>query len=242
MHRLPLNNPSITTISSLVRSAGYALLLLALLVAITPAAQAKKKFPETTDDGLTLVKHTKLRAVYMKPGVSLASYDRVAILDCYVAFKKGFLREYNEGVVLQEDRLTQEDMDRMKQELADEFKKVFTKELTKKGYPVVAEGGEGVLVLRPAIIDLVVTAPDIMTPMMETTIVASSGEMTLYLELYDGVSDTLIGRIIDPEESDGMGGMAANSVTNKAAADRILRRWADSLRSHLGAVQPLKQE
>jgi len=77
-------------------------------------------------------------------------------------------------------------------------------------------------------------------PMMETTIVASSGEMTLYLELYDGLSDTLIGRIIDPEESDGMGGEVANSVTNKAAADRVLRRWADILRSHLGAVQPAK--
>ncbi len=34
-----------------------------------------------------------------------------------------------------------------------------------------------------------------------------------------------------------MGGMNANRASNKAAADRMLRHWADLLIKHLGDVQ-----
>ena len=48
-----------------------------------------------------------------------------------------------------------------------------------------------------------------------------------------------VARIIDAEADQGMGGMAeqANSVTNKAAADTILRNWADRLRKALDAAR-----
>jgi hypothetical protein len=219
------------------------LLFLALFMAALPSAQAKKQLPKTTDDGLTLVEHTKLRAVYMKPGASLTQYQRVALVDCFVAFKKGWEREYNETVVGAGQRLNEKDLDSIKKHLATEFRTVFAKELTKKGFPVVDEGAEDVLIVRPAIIDLQVTAPDTMQPGMETTFVASAGEMTLYMELYDSVSNELLARVLDPEAARGMGGFAsvANSVTNKAEADRILRRWADILAAHLGSVTAKKQ-
>jgi hypothetical protein len=214
-----------------------ALWLLTLMVLALPALQAKD-LPKTTDDGLELVEHTKLRAVYMKPGASLAQYDRVAILDCFVSFKKNWQRDYNDQAVGLEDRVSQKDMDEIKQRLADEFKQVFTKELEDKGYEVVTGGAKNVVVLRPAIINLVVTAPDTMSPGMEQTFVASAGEMTLYMELYDSLTSDLIARVIDPEAARDEGGFGmSNRVTNKADADRILRKWADSLRSHLGAVQ-----
>jgi len=69
-------------------------------------------------------------------------------------------------------------------------------------------------------------------------VVASAGQMTLYVELYDSVTNTLLPRVIDPEaDNRGLAGVAS-SVTNKVAADQILRRWADTLRKHLEAVQP----
>jgi hypothetical protein len=217
-----------------------ALLFLALFLSGLPDAHAKKKLPETTDDGLVLVEHTKLRAVYMKPGATLTQYDRVALLECFVEFKKGWEREYNENEIGAGQMLTQKDLDEIKQRLANEFKVVFTKELTDKGYPIVDEGAKDVLVVRPAIINLEVTAPDTMQPGMEVTFVASTGQMTLYMELYDSVSNELLARVIDPEAAQDMGGFAvsANRVTNKADADRILRRWADILASHLGSVAP----
>jgi hypothetical protein len=71
---------------------------------------------------------------------------------------------------------------------------------------------------------------------MSQSFAPSAGEMTLYMELYDSVSNDIIARVIDPEADMGPGG-EMNRVTNKVAADRILKRWADILRKHLSAVK-----
>ena len=88
-------------------------------------------------------------------------------------------------------------------------------------------------------LDLQITAPDLMTPGMEQTFVASAGSMTLYLELLDGKTGDLIARVIDPEAADD-GGMAqvANAVTNLADFDRIVQRWAQLLNAHLASIAP----
>jgi len=98
--------------------------------------------------------------------------------------------------------------------------------------------GDDVLIVRPALINLDVTAPDVQSASMTRTYVSSAGSMTLYMELYDSVTGDIIAKVMDPEASDRGGiGMAANRVTNKAEADRILRKWAALLRSHLGTVR-----
>ncbi len=68
-----------------------ALLLFALVVVGLPATRAAD-FPKTTYDGLQLVENTKLRAVYVRPGASLKTYQHVMILDTSVAFKKNWQR------------------------------------------------------------------------------------------------------------------------------------------------------
>jgi hypothetical protein len=68
----------------------------------------------------------------------------------------------------------------------------------------------------------------------EATFSASAGQMTLYMELYDSVTSDLIARIIDAEADQNAGSIDfRNEVTNMAAADQILRKWADRLRSLL---------
>lgn len=122
--------------------------------------------------------------------------------------------------------------------LAAEFKKIFTDELqTKGGYEVVDTAAPDVLVLRPAIINLAITGPDLQSPNMNRTIVESAGRMTLCIELYDAVNNTILARVMDPKaDNRGMAQMA-NRATNKSAADRLLRRWAVALRQHLDAAQ-----
>ena len=74
----------------------------------------------------------------------------------------------------------------MKTGLAAEFKKVFTEELQDKGgYQVVETAGPDVLVLRPALVNVEVNAPDIMSAGVNATVVRSAGQMTLFLELWD---------------------------------------------------------
>ncbi len=56
--------------------------------------------------------------------------------------------------------------------------------------------------------------------------------MTLYLELYDSVTGDLIAKALDrkADNAHNQGFYTwANSVTNKAAADRILKGWANIL-------------
>ena len=199
---------------------------------------AKDKLPEVSSDGLHLVKHAKVEAAYLKPGATLDIYSKVKILDCFVQFRKNWEREYNLNEVGLEGRVTDKEADAIKTKLAAEFNKVFTKVLTKGGHEVVDETGADVLLLRPAIINLEVTAPDIPMAEMSQTYVASAGQMTLYMEMYDSATSTLLARVIDPEAGDTGGiAMAANRVTNMAEADRILYRWAKLLNGHLADMK-----
>jgi hypothetical protein len=212
-------------------------LLMASLVSMGALAK-DKKLPEVSSDGLHLVKDAKVRVAYAKPGVSLEKYTKVKILDCYVQFKKDYMRDYNMDEVGLSGRVSTKDMDDIKKRLAAEFNKVFTDELTKAGHQVVTEVGPDTLLLRPAIINLDVTAPDLLTANMGNTWVASAGQMTLYLEMYDSASSELLARVIDPEAGN-QGGMAqiSNRVTNKVQADQIIRRWAKLLSGHLGDIE-----
>jgi Protein of unknown function (DUF3313) len=206
-----------------------------LALATTSTAWAKDKLPEVSKDGLHLLEHTKVRVAYAKPGVSLDKYTKVKILDCFVQFEKNYEREYNLNEVGLDGRITDKDIATIKTRLAAEFKKEFTKVLTKAGHEVVDNSGPEVLLLRPAIINLDVTAPDTMRAGFSTTVVASAGQMTLYMELYDSASSELLARVIDPQAGRERG--VANRVTNTASADQILRHWADLLSKHLGDLK-----
>jgi hypothetical protein len=69
------------------------------------------------------------------------------------------------------------------------------------------------------------------------TVVRSAGQMTLYLELWDPTTKTVLARVMDAQEHDEAFAQPANRVTNQAAAEEILRRWAGELRKHLDAVR-----
>lgn len=209
-----------------------------LMVLFSVSAIAKDKLPETSHDGLKLQKDTKLAAVYLKPGESLAGYDKVTILDVYVAFKKNWQRNYNQDTMGLDGRVSDKDIAIIKKRLAEEFTTIFSRELQEQGgYEVVSDAGKDVLLLRPAIVNLVVNAPDVDRAGSGRSFVASAGEMTLYLELYDSVSGDIIARLIDVQAA-GSHGIAhmGGRVENKAEFDRVLVDWADILRKHLDSL------
>lgn len=209
-----------------------------LFVTAATFAVAKDELPAVSHDGLHLMPDTKLRAVYMSPGADLSQYDKIKLLDAYVAFRKNWQRDHNQSEPL-DMQVHSRDIKEISDRVAKEFGKEFTKVLsTEGGHEMVTAGGDGVLILRPAIINLDINAPDIMTAGMSQTFVASAGSMTLYLELYDGKTNAIIARIIDPEAADN-GGLAqiSNRVTNTADFDRVVHRWADILNKHLAQLK-----
>lgn len=228
MYRKSPNSPLLLASRLL---AGFA--LVALLC--TPAI-AKKELPEVSDDGLHLMKDTKAAVVYAKPEASLGQYTKVMILDCFVAFKDGYKHDYNMDRMGLSGRISDKDIEKIKKAVAEEFKKIFTEVLTKDGHQVADEVGPEVLLLRPAIINLYIEAPDVRSDFTRV-IVRSAGQMTLYMELYDSATSTLLARVVDPQVDDKAFAEAANRSTNRAAADRIIRNWAKLLSGHLGDVK-----
>lgn len=203
-----------------------------------PAVVAKEAPPETTPEGLVLQKSTQHRLVYLKPGATFTQYNRVAILECLVDFEKDWQKDYNNSRTGLDGRVSDKDVERMKTALSAEFKKVFKDELQDKGgYPVVETAAADVLVLRPALLNVEVNAPDIMTAGINATVVRSAGQMTLFLELWDSTSNTILARIMDAAADDNAFGKRANRVTNTQAADRILRDWAHDLRVRLDEIK-----
>lgn len=205
------------------------LLVAMALCGLPLAASAKDDLPDKTTDGLERVESKHIDAVYKQPGATLEGYTSVYLVDCAVAFRKNWERDYNRDEIDLSHRVSDKDMDRIKTQLSEEFKKVFTKELERGGYEITDQTGSGVLIVRPALVNLDVTAPDLMTPDMSFTVVQSHGSMTLYMELYDAATNAKIGLVMDAQADPDSMAERANRTTNKAAADRILRRWADTL-------------
>lgn len=210
--------------------------ILLVVLASATTLGAKEELPEVTHDGLHLVPDTQVAAAYVKPGVDFSGYDRLMILEAYVAFKKNWVREQQRSSI---HRVTNRDVERMKREMAELFREVFVEELeTKGGYPVVDGADTDVLLLRPAIIDLDVTAPDLDRAGRSYNFAASAGAATLFLELYDSVSGEILARVLDRQAAHDAGRIMSwsNRVTNRAAAERVLAGWAGLLRERLDAV------
>jgi hypothetical protein len=230
------NNEAIIMLHKILATAAKVVLLITAVTTLTACATAGAGFPPVSPDGLKLQSGTKLAAVYLKPGASLSDYDKIALLKTYVAFAKNWQRNYNEDATF-EDQVSDKDMQEIRSKVSAEFGREMEKVLIADGRQIVSTGGAGVLILRPAIINLQITAPDLMTPGMEQTFVASAGSMTLYMELLDGKTGDLIARIIDPEAADDAGmAQIANAVTNTADFDRVVQRWAQLLNAHLAAI------
>jgi hypothetical protein len=215
--------------------------LTAIAVALTavgltapPAAFAQKQEPpQETHDGLVLVPDRKIAAAYIDPDADLSAYDKIMILDCYVAFKKDWEKKKKTGSNI---RVSASDMERIKADTATFFRDVFTEKLAEDdGYEIVNAAGEDVLLVRPAIIDLDIAAPDTMSAGRSRTYTTTAGSATVYIELYDSVTGDILARAMDRKTARSAGGYLSytNRVTNRSDARRMLGKWAELLRAKL---------
>ena len=211
--------------------------LLIALVATPVASFAKKKseIPQTTVEGLVLIPDTKeIAFVWAEPGADLSQYKRIHLVEPEVAFKKNWKKDFNRSSANRLDTVTSSDMERIKKDVAALFMEVFTEELKAGGYILTEERAEDVLLVTPAIIDLYVTAPDTQSSSRSKSYSTSAGSMTLYMKLYDSETDDLLAKALDPTSDRDTGMMQwSTSVSNRAAARRMMKPWAEALRGGL---------
>ena len=207
--------------------------VLALLL-LSACASTSQQASETTPDGLTLVRSTKHSAAYIKPGAQLDLYEKFGVVPCQVAFRKNWERDYNSSQRGAGAKVKQQDVDRIKNDLGQECTKFFTDALSEApAYDLVTSWNEGeeVLLVFPNIVNLDIASPDLNSPNRGRSYSASAGSMTMVLELIDAETSEVLVRAYDSKSDPDTFVSYANSITNRQAADRMLRDWASRLRA-----------
>jgi Protein of unknown function (DUF3313) len=188
-------------------------------------------------DGLTRVPDTAFQEVYRRAGADINSYGELGLAPCNVAFKKNWLRDQNSTRMDLSNRVTQQDVDRIKDALGSMCDEQFREALLEEPAYTLADKfdeGEQVLVLKPSIINLDISAPDVMSANRSRAYTTSSGEMTLSLELVDATTGEILARAVDRRRGlDDSRMQWTSSVSNSADAKRTLKRWSKILREGL---------
>jgi hypothetical protein len=214
-----------------------AVLAVTCVTVLAACSTSGAKVPEELRDGLTLVPDTKFQEVYRSPDADLSSYTEIGLAPCKVAFKKNWLRDQNSNRLDLSSRVTQQDVDKIKDSLSESCDEQFRAALLEDpAYNLVDtfNDGEQVLVVRPSIVNLNINAPDTRSASMNRSYTTSSGEMTLSLELEDATTGATLARAVDRRRGmDDSRLQWTNSVTNSAEANRALKRWAKMLREGL---------
>jgi hypothetical protein len=224
-----------------VNASKLVVLLLSAIVSIAAwSASSKEKLISALDEiaqqsGLVRTKVKGIDLVYKRADATLTKYNKLLLKPVTVSFSKNFDPGQSSSLY----KMNPPDREKIKTELAEQFAKVFTKELQEKGgYQMVDESGADVLEVRAAIVNLYINAPDVsmQTAGRVKVYTTDAGEMTLVMELRDSVTDAILAQVYDRRAATN-GGMWtwSTSVSNSAEARQLFGVWATSLRKALDA-------
>lgn len=199
---------------------------------LAPVTSFGAKAPESWD-GLEQRKAKGVDAVYVRPEVDFTEYRNVLIDPVEVYFDKNW-KPNRTGSASR--RLSTSDIEKIRTEMASEFRRIFAEELAAGGYDVVAAPLDDTLRLTAGLADVYITAPDTMSAGRTRTYTTSAGRMTLVMELRDGPTGQLLARVIDRHEDDSMYAQWTTSVTNSAEFREAVKGWAKRLVAALDNV------
>jgi hypothetical protein len=203
--------------------------LIAAILAITlGGSSAFAQSPPAEWDGLVRVQSRNFDVAYLAPGADFSGYTKVMLDPTEVAFKRNWLRDYNNSVVGVSNRMSEEEARDILQAVQSGFEDVFAAAYREGGYEVVTTPGPDVLRLRTAVTNLDIAAPDVMSPGRGRTYGTEAGEATLVLEVRDSMSGAILGRGVDRRTAgDNSFMLQRNRVTNRADFERVFRHWAE---------------
>ena len=169
----------------------------ASLLAVAQATPALAAKPPPTWDHLVRVKSKKLEYVYLLPGADFREYRKVMIDPTELAFKKNWLRDYNNTTTGLSSRLSERDVQEAITKGSQAASEILAEAFTEGGYPVVTEPGPDVLRLRTGVVNISVSAPEVNMAGRSRSFSQEAGYATLIVEARDSVSGALLGRAVD---------------------------------------------
>lgn len=208
------------------------LALASLVMTLASSFAGAEEAVDDRFDGLKPVANPRVQMAFVDPDADFSVFKRVSILDPFVAFRSNWQRDQNRS---RARNVRASDMERIKTDVANLFRDVFIERLQDAGIEITTGVGEDVLIVRPAVIDLDITAPDVGTSGRSRTYTTTNGAATLYIELFDAESGDIIGRAADRQVARQASSFMTwnNRVTNASAARRMFSGWADKLAEFL---------
>jgi hypothetical protein len=207
---------------------GAALILVALFSQTAAAADS----PSSPFPGLDRVTSKNLANLYRRPDVDTSDYSKIMIGEVGVEFSKNW-NPRNYGTF----GLSATQLQKIRVDLSALAKSVFSKTLSDGGYDVVTEAGDGVLAVTPNVVNLFINAPDVPTAGRSRTYTMSAGSAGLALLVSDSVTGTLLAAAFDQVRSDSATMRWTTSTSNRAAANAMLKTWADQFKRELDAAR-----
>ena len=212
-------------------NAKLTLILLGLIipiVGIASDAKSDNKLP-TSYQGLPLVENTRMGAVYAKPGVNLATYEKVMLNLVEVKFADVPSDTKNQLTANERKKL-----DRL-------FKEAFERELRKSGYALTETPADKVLKVDAAILDLYINAPRHNVSGRSYVFARNTVKMALAVELSDSLSNEILARAVDRRRSrDWPNARRMTSLDYWNDATRAFEYWAGILRDAMDEVREQK--
>jgi len=198
--------------------------------------QVRDPEPVVSEDGLHRVEARAVGAAYLRSGATFAEYDAVVLEPCTLAYenppqeKTLFRREIGNYLL---------DLD-SSERLTRLLREALAREIDRsESFHVAKEAGPGALRVSCQIVDLVWEVPDALGG--ETFWVKRTGVMTLFLNVSDSNSGTVLARIADrreirPQGESLSGGYENMPVNNWAGVRDLSARWARILREALDSL------
>jgi hypothetical protein len=186
-------------------------------------------------DGLVKVPAKRARAAYLLPGASFGGYTKIMLDPTEVALQKNWLRDYNSSTRM--SRISESEAQAKLNEVRAFADQLFAKAFSDAGFQVVNAPAPDVLRVRVGILNLTVSAPDVMTAGRSRSYAREAGSATLVVELRDSDSGQLMGRALDARVAGDMGGYMRNSVSNRADFERLFESWAKGAAAGLAELK-----
>lgn len=214
--------------------------LIAAAVLLAGCESTSTSAPLVSEDGLVRIKSKRAEVVYVQPGASLDGYDKIMLTEPRISFRQDWKSDWNMDNPMNrvDDRYMAEAVATGQRLLLEEFERT----LTKKGFTIVDQPGSDVLMVKPAIIDLDIFAPDPNNTagMWSKTYSNGSGRATLFLELFDSSSQQILVRVMDTKDNENDGytwRVQRNRTTNMADARGAFASWGTDLANGLIQAQ-----
>jgi len=220
----------------------------ALAVAVSVAAGCAARTPtiqtgpgaETTFDGLVRVDNTTMSKVWVREDINLSAYDKLMPVLTGVQYRtvKKTSATMSRASTQTEFYIPEEARKAFEQDVEEVFGQEFAKS---KHFTVTDKPGDGVLLVRAELQDVVSKVPPETGIGREYNFIRSVGDATLVLELYDSDSGEILARAVDRREFTTPGARVERSTEgfNRANVRRGLEFWASILVNALDSMKEM---